>query len=169
MRTSALGRVTAGAKTKRGAPSGRPTAWARGSTGCRLSRRPVGGCLREPDGVTGAGSCPRTAICSAVVSDTIFDVAAERLEAHSDLDKLEARGTLRIALRTAGLDANALSIAQLEVVMDKIMPGELERRGVWKPESVCSAVMADVKQRAGDAKDAPETGPESVFRRLGSD
>jgi len=96
-------------------------------------------------------------------------VAAERLETHSDLDKLEARGTLRIALRTAGLDANALSIAQLEVVMDKIMPGELERRGVWKPESVCSAVMTDVKQRAGDPKDAPEAGPEPVFRRLGSD
>ena len=104
------------------------------------------------------------------VSDTIFDVAAERLETHSDLDKLEARGTLRIALRTAGLDVNALSIAQLEAVMDKIMPGELERRGVWKPESVCRAVMADVKQQFGEAADTPEgPNPESVFRRLGSD
>jgi hypothetical protein len=107
---------------------------------------------------------------SAAVSDTIFDVAAERLETHSDLDKLEARGTLRIALGTAGLDVNALSIAQLEAVMDKIMPGELERRGVWKPESVCSAVMTDVKQQLGEAADTPEgASPESVFRRLGSD
>ena len=104
------------------------------------------------------------------MSETIFDLAAEKLEAHSNLDKLEARGTLRLALKTAGLDANALSIAQLEVVMNEIMPGELERRDVHKPESVCRAVLADVKRRAGDAKDdTPETGPDAVFRRLGSD
>lgn len=104
------------------------------------------------------------------MSDTIFDLAADRLETHSDLDKLEARGTLRIALRAAGLDADSLSVAQLEVVMDKLMPGELERRGVWKPESVCAAVMADVRQRFGEAADTPEKAtPESVFRRLGKD
>lgn len=101
------------------------------------------------------------------MSATIFELAAESLENHSDLDKLEARGTLRIALRTAGLDASAISVAELEVVMDKVMPGELERRGVWKPERVCRAVMADVKQRAGGAKQAPKENPESIFRRLG--
>jgi hypothetical protein len=126
-----------------------------------------------PDAFAAASGAPQLAGGSregAAVSDTIFDVAAERLETHSDLDKLEARGTLRIALRAAGLDANALSIAQLEVVMDKIMPGELERRGVWKPESVCSAVMADVKRQFGEAADTSEdASPESVFRRLGSD
>jgi hypothetical protein len=104
------------------------------------------------------------------VSDAIFDVAAERLETHSDLDKLEARGTLRLALKSAGLDPGSLSVAQLEVVMDKVMPGELERRGVWKPESVCSAVVADVKQQFGEADATPDTAsPESVFRRVGSD
>jgi hypothetical protein len=125
-----------------------------------------------PDALAAASGAPQLAGGSresAAVSETIFDLAAEKLEMHSDLDKLEARGTLRIALKTAGLEANALSIAQLEAVMDKIMPGELERRGVWQPESVCKAVMADVKRRAGDVKDAPETGPDSVFRRLGSD
>jgi hypothetical protein len=126
-----------------------------------------------PDAFAAASGAPRLAGGSregAAVSETIFDVAAESLETHSDLDKLEARGTLRIALGTAGLDVNALSIAQLEAVMDKIMPGELERRGVWKPESVCSAVMADVKQQFGEAADTPEgANPESIFRRLGSE
>ena len=104
------------------------------------------------------------------MSDTIFDVAAERLETHSDLDKLEARGTLRLALKSAGLDPGSLDIAQLEVVMDKVMPGELERRGVWKPESVCSAVVADVKKRFGEAASTSDkASPETVFRRLGSD
>ena len=103
------------------------------------------------------------------MSATIFELAAESLENHSDLDKLEARGTLRIALRTAGLDASAISVAELEVVMDKVMPGELERRGVWKPESTCKAVLADVKRRAGETEDEPKSDPESIFRRLGSD
>ncbi|MDH3519703.1 MAG: hypothetical protein OEM49_04530 [Myxococcales bacterium] len=100
--------------------------------------------------------------------ETLFDLAAEKLEAHSDLDKLEARGTLRLALKGAGLDAHTLSVPQLEVVMEKIMPGELERRGVWKPQQVCSRVMTDVKARAATSA-APGDDPEAVFRRLGSD
>jgi len=101
--------------------------------------------------------------------DTIFDLAAEKLEAHSDLDKLEARGTLRLALKGAGLDARTLSVPQLEVVMRKIMPGELERRGVWKPEKVCETVLTDVKALADSGAVTHETDPEAVFRRLGSD
>jgi hypothetical protein len=125
------------------------------------------------DAVEGPQSAPRLAgdlTEGPAVSDTIFDVAAERLETHSDLDKLDARGTLRLALKSAGLDPSSLSVAQLEVVMSKVMPGELERRGVWKPENVCSAVVADVKQRFGEAASASdEASPEAVFRRLGSD
>jgi hypothetical protein len=128
------------------------------------------------DGVVGPEATPAAPRLAGeltegpAVSDTIFDVAAERLETHSDLDKLEARGTLRLALKSAGLDPSSLSVAQLEVVMDKLMPGELERRGVWKPESVCSAVVADVKQRFGEAGSTPDqASPEDVFRRLGSD
>lgn len=101
--------------------------------------------------------------------DTIFDIAAEKLEAHSDLDKLEARGTLRLALKGAGLDARTLSIPQLDVVMRRIMPGELERRGVWKPEQVCETVLNEVKSLAASGEVTHETDPEAVFRRLGSD
>ena len=102
------------------------------------------------------------------MSATIFDLAAEKLEAHSDLDKLEARGTLRLALKSAGLEANTLSIRQLDVVLEKVMPGELERRGVWKPQEVCNAVATDVKAQAGHDSAPTESNPEEIFRRLGS-
>jgi hypothetical protein len=103
----------------------------------------------------------------AAVSTTIFDLAAEKLEMHSDLDKLEARGTLRLALKAAGLDANTLTVTQLEVVLEKIMPGELERRGVWNPQKVCRAVATEVKAEAGDVDSASTSDAETVFRRLG--
>jgi hypothetical protein len=135
---------------------------------CRAS-----GSLEAFDGPEATSAASRLAGDLAegpAVSDTIFDVAAERLETHSDLDKLEARGTLRLALKSAGLDPSSLGVAQLEVVMSKVMPGELERRGVWKPEDVCSAVVADVKQRFGEAASGSDrASPEAVFRRLGSD
>jgi hypothetical protein len=38
----------------------------------------------------------------------LFDVAAEKLEPATDLNQLEARGTLRLALKSAGLRRAAL-------------------------------------------------------------
>jgi hypothetical protein len=48
------------------------------------------------------------------------------------------------------------------------MPGELERRGVWKPQEVCDAVATDVKAQAGHDSAPTESDPEAIFRRLGS-
>ena len=52
----------------------------------------------------------------------LFDVAAESLEAHSVLDRLEARGTLRLALKAGGLDAESLTVKQLDVVLERVLP-----------------------------------------------
>ncbi len=41
------------------------------------------------------------------MATTLFDVAAERLEAGAEMERLAARGTLRLALKEAGLDAPA--------------------------------------------------------------
>ena len=61
---------------------------------------------------------------------TIFDFAAERLKHHAGFDRLAARGTLRIAIKAAGLEPNNLTGAQLQVVFEKVMPEELKLRGV---------------------------------------
>ncbi len=45
---------------------------------------------------------------------TLFDLTAERLEHHVGLDRLAARGTLRIALKAAGLEPKNLTGAQLQ-------------------------------------------------------
>ena len=96
----------------------------------------------------------------------LFDFAAERLEHHTSLDRLEARGTLRIALKSAGLAPNNLTGAQLQVVFEQVMPGELDSRGVSDVRDVCTAVLADLARAGGDAEDASATSPDEIFRRL---
>ena len=96
----------------------------------------------------------------------LFDFAADRLEHHAGLDRLEARGTLRIALKAAGLEPQNLTGDQLQVVFEKVMPGELDSRGVNDAPAICAAVIANLASIGGSAADACATSPDDVFRRL---
>ena len=96
----------------------------------------------------------------------LFDFAAERLEHHTGFSQLEARGTLRIALKVAGLDPSAFTAGQLCVVFEKVMPGELDSRGVSDVQDVCAAVLADLQSVGDAAADASATSPDEIFRRL---
>jgi hypothetical protein len=100
------------------------------------------------------------------VDATLFDFAAERLEHHTGFDRLEARGTLRIALKVAGLDPRNLTGAQMKVVFEQVMPGELDSRGVSNMQDVCAAVLADLGSAGGAAAGAGATSPDDIFRRL---
>ncbi len=97
---------------------------------------------------------------------TLFDLAAERLGHHTRLNRLAARGTLRIALKSAGLTVKSVTARNLCVVFEKVMPGELDSRGVSGVQAVCAAVLADLQSAGGAAEDASATSPEEVFRRL---
>ena len=93
-----------------------------------------------------------------------FDWVCAELEQRTALDRLEARGTVRLALKQAGLDSRSLTPDQMKVVLEKVMPKELAARGVKDPEGVCRALasgIAGVVSQKGGA----ET-PEEVFRRL---
>ena len=78
----------------------------------------------------------------------LFDFAAERLEHHAGFNRLEARGTLRIALKVAGLDVGSVTAGQLCVVFEKVMPVELEKRGVKNAAEVCGAVIEALANEA---------------------
>ena len=97
---------------------------------------------------------------------TLFDLAAERLEHHTGFDRLEARGTLRIALKAAGLTAKSVTAGQLCVVFEKVMPDELERRDVSDAAVACSAVIDDLMNSPAPSEAAPATDPDEIFRRL---
>jgi hypothetical protein len=101
------------------------------------------------------------------VATTLFDIAAERLEETSEMDRLEARGTLRIAVKEAGLDVQNLTLPQLQAVFEKLMPKELEARGVTDAAATCKAVMKDIASAASAADLATSNSPDEIFKRLG--
>ncbi len=100
------------------------------------------------------------------MSAELFDFAAERLEHHTSLDRLEARGTLRIALKIAGLTAKSVNAAQLCVVLEKVMPNELETRGVSEVAVACSAVINDLMNSPAPSQAPAATDPDAIFHRL---
>ena len=100
----------------------------------------------------------------------LFDAAAESLEQRTSLNRLEARGTLRIALKTAGLEAKGLTAEQLGVVFEKVLPQELAMRGIEDAADVCAAVMASILGSAAAAETAgTQRTVSDVFSRLGGD
>jgi hypothetical protein len=103
------------------------------------------------------------------VAANLFDFAAQQLEHHTSLDRLEARGTLRLALKEAGLDPQGLALAQLSVVFEKLMPAELENRGVADASAACRAVMDGVTSSWTAADTPASSSPDDVFSRLGGD
>ena len=97
----------------------------------------------------------------------LFDFAAEQLERHTDFDRLEARGTLRITLKEAGLNPKALTVDQMRVVFERLIPGQLQSRGVEECESVCSALITALASCPAEAN-ATESS-DDIFSRLGGD
>jgi hypothetical protein len=100
------------------------------------------------------------------MAETVFEFVAGALEQASDLDKLEARGTLRIALKQAGLDAKHVSPDQMGVVLSRVLPDQLASRGVGSAEAICQGLTTRLEGFSTGAAPASES-PEDVFRRLG--
>jgi uncharacterized small protein (DUF1192 family) len=99
----------------------------------------------------------------------LFDCAAEWIEKRTGLERMEARGTLRLALKAAGLEPATLTLEQLRVVFERVLPGELETRGVSEAAGVCEALMDEIA-RSPAAQGAPaDSGADAIFRRLGGD
>ena len=99
-----------------------------------------------------------------MADSAVFDFTCELLERETSLDRLEARGTVRIALKQAGLEARGVSRQQMIVIAQKLLPGELGGRGIADADRVCSELVAGL----GSLVDASaEETPADVFQRLG--
>ena len=97
---------------------------------------------------------------------SVFDFVADELENRTDLEKLEARGTIRLALKAAGFNPREVSSEQMAVVLEQVMPGELRPRGVDDPDKLCAELAVAVKAFKPDEGESSGTSPEDVFRRL---
>lgn len=96
---------------------------------------------------------------------TAFDWICAELERLSSLDTLEARGTIRLSLKEAGLEARSVTPEQLAVVVKRILAGELRARGVDNAETTCESLITGLKNLRASA--SASDSPEDVFKRLG--
>ena len=96
---------------------------------------------------------------------TAFKRVCAELEHGTGLSALEARGTVRLALKQAGFDAKSVNPQQMSVVVRKVLPGELSLRGVEGGESLCEHIANELGRYAEEP--AGVESPEDVFRRLG--
>ncbi|MCG8592276.1 MAG: hypothetical protein MJE66_23530 [Proteobacteria bacterium] len=96
----------------------------------------------------------------------VFESACTELEERTSLDRLAARGTVRLALKSAGLQPEAVTHDQMQVVLERVLPAELESRGIEDAEAVCTAIYSCLPERpAGE----DHSSPEAIFARLGGD
>jgi hypothetical protein len=72
---------------------------------------------------------------------------------------------MRLALMEAGLVVIAVTLAELAVVITRVLPIELESRGVANAPSVCEALRSAIDSRLSHSpiKDRPD----AVFQRMG--
>jgi hypothetical protein len=92
-----------------------------------------------------------------------FEAACARLEQGGALDRLAARGTIRLVLKEAGLEPKTVTGRELTVVVERLLPAALSARGVAEPEALCASIvraLAGVENRTGD------DSPAAIFARL---
>ena len=97
----------------------------------------------------------------------LFDSVAEQLEQRTNLDRLEARGTLRIALKQAGVNPQTVSLHEISVVLENLLPGELESRGIENAAEICNVTLRNL-ELAPSPGDGSPSSIDDIFGRLGS-
>jgi hypothetical protein len=99
-----------------------------------------------------------------MADSAVFDFVCDKLEQATRMDRLAVRGTVRIALKQAGLEARGVTAQQMAVVLERVLPAELNTRGVEGGEAVCAQIRSGLGSVAsGSQVDTPD----AVFQRLG--
>jgi hypothetical protein len=112
--------------------------------------------VRQPDEIRRGG----------LTSVSIFDFVSEQIERLTTLEKLEARGTVRLALKAAGLDARTLTTPQAVTTLQKLMPAEMRARGVENGDQVCQTIVTRLEAAHPATRGVTPESPEAIFQRL---
>jgi hypothetical protein len=101
------------------------------------------------------------------MATSLFDSVCQELERRTGLERLAMRGTVRLALKSVGLDPATLSRAQLELVARQVLPDELSKRGVADAGRICAETLGRLPGTHATSPTRPES-PDEIFRRLGA-
>lgn len=104
------------------------------------------------------------------MSDTspAFEFVCDRLEVVANVSRIEARGTIRLALREVGKNPAYVSPQDMKAIVAKVLPRMLQSRGVKDALQICDEIFKQLNQ-AKLASGATHLDPAEIFARLGSD
>ena len=92
-----------------------------------------------------------------------FAWTCAEIERVTALSELVARGTVRLALKQAGLEPQSVSGDQMAIVLREILPRELASRAIADAARLCSEIALRIRARSFAGGDAVV----DVFERLG--
>ena len=94
-----------------------------------------------------------------------FEAVQGELERSASMDRWTARGAIQLALMDAGLEAANVTSAQMKVVVDRLLPKQLQSQKVGDIANLCERIR-DALALLGD--DSRTDSADKVFKRLGS-
>jgi hypothetical protein len=104
-----------------------------------------------------------------MAGSTAFEWLCTALEESTTLERLEARGTVRIALKEAGLEPRTVTPSEMRVVAQKVLPRELRQRGVQNEAALCERLISGLQVLESKSGGGAADTPDAIFRRLGGE
>jgi hypothetical protein len=98
-----------------------------------------------------------------MANSAAFEAVSSELERSAGMERWNARGALQLALMDAGLEASNVTAAQMKVVIDRLLPKQLQSQKVADVNAAC-AKLRDALALLGD--DSKAETPDRVFQRL---
>ena len=102
-----------------------------------------------------------------MADSTVFEWVCQELERATSLDRIESRGTVRIAIKQAGLAIDTLSTDDMTVVLRRVMVSELSVRNISDCEQICEDLATRIVAANLGTEGASGDLPEAIFGRLG--
>jgi hypothetical protein len=101
-----------------------------------------------------------------MLESPVFDWMSLALEEVTPWNALSARGTVRLALKKAGLDARSVNKLEMIVVVDRLLERELQVRGIENAAQVCTDLRGRLEKESFAAAAYRPARPEEVFSRV---
>jgi len=101
------------------------------------------------------------------MTGSAFDWVCREIERCTKLDAPVARGTARLAVKEAGLDPETVNAAQLRVVVQELLPAELNALRIADVEPLCERLLEGLERDTFDAGTDRAGSAADVLERLG--
>jgi len=102
-----------------------------------------------------------------MAAQSAFDWLSQEIERATGLEAPVARGTARLAVKEAGLDPDAVSREQLEVVVRELLPAELRSLRIADVEPLCERLLDGLARQSFGASADRAGSAADVLARLG--